>query len=374
MDKAFLQTYREAFGRIHGAFTIDAALLFFAYGSLLAEAGVRGSVLEIGVHRGLSAIAVAALRGPRGRMVGIDIFGGARDVDASGGMSGDAEVFRANMRRYYGDLAWLRVVSADSRTVRASDLGPDFSFCHIDGGHSAEETYGDLALVSEVLVPGGLVAVDDHFNPTFPGVAEGSVRFLVEHPGTLLPLAIGCNKVLYQRAPAKGELNARVAERYPEIPRTHAVYGGRDVLVYGAGLASYVDLERSTPERFVTREVVLRADIEPRRSALEARPGGSVPLEVLVRDRGNVPLAWSDSPFGLSYHVYRPDGTAERYENARQWFIPPLPVGEERVMTLAIDAPATAGDYIVEIDVVWEGRYWFRDRGNEPARVALKVR
>lgn len=371
----FLASYREAFGRIHGEFTLDAALLFFAYGSVAAETVVRGSVLEVGVYQGLSAIAVAAMRGSRGRMLAIDTFGAdTRDVDRSGAMSGDERIFRANMARYYEDLVGLRVIASDSRAVRASDLGRDFSFCHIDGGHSAEETFHDLALASEILVGGGIVAVDDHFNPSFPGVAEGSVRFLVERPGTLVPLAIGHNKVMYQRAPATTDLNRRFVERHPGFPRTHAIFDGKEVLVFGSGLVAHVDIERSTPHRLVSRDVTLRADLEPRTRELRGAPGAALPLEVLVRNRGTLPLAWSDSPFGLSYHVQRPNGTAERYENARVWFDPPLGEGEERVMTLSILAPEKAGEYVVEIDVVWEGHCWFRDRGNTPARVALHVR
>jgi predicted O-methyltransferase YrrM len=74
-----LAAYRDAFPTIHGAFTLDAAILFFAYAGL---SDVRGSVLEIGVHQGLSAIAVAALRAPRGTFVAVDTFGASGDATA----------------------------------------------------------------------------------------------------------------------------------------------------------------------------------------------------------------------------------------------------------------------------------------------------
>lgn len=369
----FLTAYREAFTSIHGAFTIDAALLFFAYGALAAEAGVRGGTCEIGVHHGLSAIAVAALRAPGAPLTAIDTFGGSRDADASGGMTGDERAFRATMARFYLDTSFVRVIAADSRTLAASRVA-GCAFVHIDGGHSAEETQSDLALAAGASVPGGLVALDDYFNPSFPGVSEGTVRFLIERPGALVPLAIGCNKVLFQRAPATGDLNARFADRHPTVPRTRGVFDGADVLVFGSGLADHVDLERSTSARLAPREVTLRVDLRPHARAVEAAPGAAVPLAVRVRNRSNVALQWSDSPFGLSYQLYRPDGAVERYENARQWFIPPLPPGAEREMTLSILAPDHAGEYAVEIDVVWEGICWLRDRGSEVARVALRVR
>lgn len=146
------------------------------------------------------------------------------------------------------------------------------------------------------------------------------------------------------------------------------MFTGSEVLVFGSGVARYVDVDRSTPSRLVERELVLRVDLEPRVVSLEAAPGEAVEIPVRLRNRSSVPLGWSDSPFGLSYHL--PD----RYENARQWFIPTLTAGEERVMTLVVEAPERRGPHAVEIDVVWEGICWLRDRGNPPARVALHVR
>lgn len=354
---------------------MDAALLFFAYAGLAASAGARpGHVLEIGVAQGLSLIAVGALRGPRGRIVAVDTFGrDERDVVRSGGMWGEEQQLRANLARHLGAGFELEVIAGDSQKLRPADLGQGFSFCHIDGGHSAEETHHDIALAAEISLPGGLVAVDDHFNPSFPGVSEGTIRFLTERPGTLLPLAIGANKVLYQRAPATAGLNARFTERYPEVPTTRAVFAGTEVLLFGSGIEAYVDLAASTVERLAPRETVLRVDLAPGSRDLRIEPGEAASLEVLVRNEGNVPLVWSDSPFGLSYHVLRPDGSNERYDNTRVWFTPALEQGQERLMTLSVVAPDKPGDYLVEIDVVWEGHCWLRERGSKPARIDLHV-
>ncbi|HEX9437475.1 MAG TPA: class I SAM-dependent methyltransferase [Candidatus Limnocylindria bacterium] len=367
-----LRMYASAFGRIHGAFTMDAALLFFAYAAL--SDAIRGAVVEIGVHHGLSAIALAALRAQKAPMIAIDTFGASGDATASGGMSTDLGTFGRNMSQAYGDVEWLRVIEADSRTLSAADLAtqPPVSFFHIDGGHSVEETYHDLSLATAVSIRGGLVALDDYFNPSFPGVSEGTVKYLLDHPGALVPLAIGANKVIFRRGDA-GDLNARFVERYPFIPRTRAVFAGGEVLVFGSGVAKYVDVARSTTTSLVARDLVLRVDLKPHVSALIASPGMAVPLTVTVRNRSNVPLEWSDSPFGLSYHVLRGDGGVERYENARAWFIPPLAEGQERAMTLPVIAPERPGEYVVEVDIVWEGICWLRERGNAPARIALRA-
>ena len=94
----------------------------------------------------------------------------------------------------------MRPIAAASSTVRAEALGPQ-SFCHIDGLHSAEGTYGDMRLCAEVVVPGGLVALDDYFNQRFPGVSEGALSFERRHPGVLTPVAVGFNKVLFSNQP-----------------------------------------------------------------------------------------------------------------------------------------------------------------------------
>ncbi len=347
--------------------------MFFMYGGLLAEAGVRGATCEIGVHHGLSAIAVAALRGPGAAMTAIDTFGGQHDPEASGGMSGDERVFRASMSRFYADTSFLRVIAADSRAVSASRV-EGCAFFHIDGGHSADETYHDLSLATEATGDGGLVALDDYFNPSFPGVSEGTVRFLIDHDGALLPLAIGHNKVLFQRAPSTGDLNARVAVRYARLPHTRAVFDRAEVLVFGSEIAPHVDVDRSTPSHLVTREVTLRAEIRPRMRRLEARPGEVVELPVRMWNRSDISFAWSDSPFGLSYQLYRDDDGVERYENARQWFNPPLEPGADREMTIHVTAPERPGEYVVAVDVVWEGICWLRDRGSPVAKVPLTVR
>ena len=71
---AFLESYFGAFDRIEGWFSRDAALMFMAYSEVVAAHGVTGDVLEIGVHHGLSTLALAAMRGEGARLVAVDLF------------------------------------------------------------------------------------------------------------------------------------------------------------------------------------------------------------------------------------------------------------------------------------------------------------
>jgi predicted O-methyltransferase YrrM len=161
MKPGFLQTYVDAFPSIQGFFTFDAALMFMAYNQLIRAEQIAGDVLEIGVHHGLSAIAIGALAAPGRRFVAVDLFDELQDHNESGSGAGNRAAFVQNMQRFFDDLAFLDVFAGHSSGLNPDELGSQFSFCHIDGGHSPEETYHDLELCSRILIPGGLVALDD---------------------------------------------------------------------------------------------------------------------------------------------------------------------------------------------------------------------
>lgn len=67
----------------------------------------------------------------------------------------------------------------------------------IDGGHTAKITYNDLSLARQTLSEGGLIILDDFFHEAWPGVAEGTCRYMREHEGALFPVAIAGNKYIF---------------------------------------------------------------------------------------------------------------------------------------------------------------------------------
>ena len=216
MDTGFLRSYFERMESLPGWFMPDAALMFMAYHQLVSDRVVPGNTLEIGVFHGKSAIAVASLRGESGTFTAIDVFDDLQARDGSSSDVGIKGAFLANMAVSFQTLDWLRLIAAPSATVQAEALGPH-SFCHIDGLHSAEGTFRDMQLCAEVVVPGGLVALDDYFSQRFPGVSEGALLFERRHPGVLTPVAVGFNKVIFQRA-AESDLNQRFASEFDYIP------------------------------------------------------------------------------------------------------------------------------------------------------------
>jgi hypothetical protein len=250
MQDDFLSRYLGAFDPVPW-FSPDACLMFMAYHQLVAEEGFAGDTLEIGVHHGLSAIAVAAMRGEGRRFVAIDLFDKANPDTPLPPGSGNRTRLLENLRRFHDDLSFLTTIAGPSLALDPDDIGREFTFCHIDGGHSVQEAYVDLELASEVSLPGGLIAVDDYFNPAFPGVGEAAVRFSLRHDGALRPIAIGFNKAMFQREPAPSDLNARFAARFPQVFCGSAVLWGVRVPVFDAAFRTFFDWSLSTARRLV---------------------------------------------------------------------------------------------------------------------------
>ena len=372
MDQRFLSRYLEAFGAIPGWCSPDAYLMFMAYHQLLADEGLAGDVLEIGVHHGLSAIGVAALRGEGRRFVAVDLFEGMQSQNVSASGLGDVRQFLANMHRFHDDVSFMTVHTAHSATLRPADLGCGFSFCHIDGGHSAAEAYADLHLCSSITIPGGLIALDDYFNPAFPGVGEAAVRYGLEHPEVLRPIAIGFNKALFQRQPAPFDLSARFAERFPHAYASPSVMWEVPVRFFDTAFGAFFDLSRSTPRQLAAaREHTVRARIEPAQTTVTAVTGEAVSVPVQVTNLSRIPLAHGSSPFGLSYHLFTAERRVVRFDHPRTWFLEPLPPGASRTLHVSIEVPPEPGIYELEFDIVWERVAWMKDLGNPTAIVQL---
>src|SRR5437868_2508196 len=96
-----LLAYLGAFGRIEGWFSFDAAVLFAAYQQITSADCPPGDTLEIGVHHGLSAIAIAALRGMNHSFVAVDLFEDLQAQNESRSGHGNREVFERSLRMFY---------------------------------------------------------------------------------------------------------------------------------------------------------------------------------------------------------------------------------------------------------------------------------
>ena len=94
------------------------------------------------------------------------------------------------MRRYGGAYTTIQTDSA----LLTPDRLPPITIFSVDGAHSAHMTEHDLRLAASVLIPGGVVILDDYFNEQWPDVSVGANRVIAD--GTLAPFAVMPGKVL----------------------------------------------------------------------------------------------------------------------------------------------------------------------------------
>jgi hypothetical protein len=199
MKKPDVRDYLRSTAGVKGWFFPIDASLFGAIDEIHKLEGVTGNLFEIGVHHGKSTVLLAKSK-RAGEQLGVcDIFEDqGLNRDASG--KGDREIFLDNVRTLAGlEEQALRVFSKSSSDLSVADTTEACRFFHIDGGHWPEIVVSDLATADRALLPEGVVAVDDVFNPNWPGVGEGFYRFMREHPGRFVPIVIGANKVFLAR-------------------------------------------------------------------------------------------------------------------------------------------------------------------------------
>jgi hypothetical protein len=99
----------------------------------------------------------------------------------------------------YADHAGVTVIKKDSTQLTRSDFYKNkrggIRLFSIDGSHTAKHTMSDLTMAAKLLNPGGLICLDDFYNPEWPGVQEGFYRFLSAAPAEIAPFAYGNHKL-----------------------------------------------------------------------------------------------------------------------------------------------------------------------------------
>jgi predicted O-methyltransferase YrrM len=174
---------------------IDAEIISTIMQFPLEEFKIR-NILEIGVHRGKSAI-LFLLGTHVCKVVVIDLFENQfANLDRSG--SGSLQEFKMNLSKFRIDLSKLSIISADSTRLDEKqireNLKDSFDIAHIDGGHSKEVVMSDLLISSKLLSPHGVIIVDDFLRPDWPEVGSAVFEW-IESQKKFTIFCIGHNKV-----------------------------------------------------------------------------------------------------------------------------------------------------------------------------------
>jgi predicted O-methyltransferase YrrM len=152
---------------------------------LLVE--VTGDILEIGILRGATISFLATSLQENERAFLIDPYANM----------GEVKNLIANFCQI--DLERILSFQNDSQYVakrHAHILGnyyPSFKFVHIDGEHSYDAVFSDIALAFKYLADGGLIVLDDIFNVASACCTHAMFDYLKHNPN-LHCVAIGFNK------------------------------------------------------------------------------------------------------------------------------------------------------------------------------------
>lgn len=93
-----------------------------------------------------------------------------------------------------------------------------------------------------------------------------------------------------------------------------------------------------------------------------AAPGTVVPVVVSIRNGSAETLhSLGDAPVHASYRLLSVAGAPLPIEGERTVFDGPLTAGGQRTMTVRVRVPDEPGRYVVALDLVQEGRFWFRE-------------
>lgn len=219
------------------------------------ERSISGSIAEIGVHHGKLFIALHLLQAPAETSLAIDLFEDQElNIDDSG--RGDLERFRANLAMWT-DNPNVAIHRGDStqlsgREIRQMTDSPVRLFS-VDGGHTEEIVQSDMRIAEDSLADGGIVIADDVFNPQWPGVVVGTIRYL-DAGGRLLPFAVGFNKVFFAAEEFVGPYRAAIRNDFEN--RVHIARKTSNFLDHEVEILYKV---RRSPRRLVRRNAAARA-------------------------------------------------------------------------------------------------------------------
>lgn len=106
-------------------------------------------------------------------------------------------------------------------------------------------------------------------------------------------------------------------------------------------------------------------------TSVMAESGQDISVKARIKNKMYYVMG-SDDQYFISYHVYSEDGKTIQFDNPRTYLDGIEPGGSENI-DIRIIAPMEKGKYKIEIDIVKEGEYWFKNRGETPATLQLTV-
>ncbi|MFD5570210.1 class I SAM-dependent methyltransferase [Streptomyces cadmiisoli] len=203
---------------VPGWFPVLDQVLFDWFLDRQDAAEVRGDLLEVGVYMGKSAIFLGRRLHEGDRYTVCDLFEGDAPDDANRAESTKSysaltrRSFETNYLSFHTELP--RVVQGPSSLVPAEVEPGSCRFVHIDGSHLYEHVYDDIGAARDVLLPDGIVVLDDFRSEHTPGVSVAAWEAVLSRG--LRPICLSTQK-LYgtwgDPEPVQDELLTAVRDR-----------------------------------------------------------------------------------------------------------------------------------------------------------------
>lgn len=129
---------------------------------------------------------------------------------------------------------------------------------------------------------------------------------------------------------------------------------------------------RSVPVKVLSFYKSRLTPVEPIPAQIEA--GGRIVFDVRIENISDSRWqAGGADGVRLSYHWKHPGGDYAEFEGVRTFLPHDIPAGGSALATMTIIAPPKPNDYILELELVREGRAWFFQKGQPPHTIPIKV-
>lgn len=183
---------------VPGWFPVLDQLLFDWVLTRQEEAGDRGDLLEVGVYMGKSAIFLGSHLQEGEAYTVCDLFESDAPDDANAAEANKSyrstltrRAFEANYLSFHDELP--RVLQGPSSIVPGEVKPRSCRFVHIDASHLYEHVYGDITAAQDILLPGGIVVLDDFRSEHTPGVSIAAWEAVLNRG--LNPICISTQKL-----------------------------------------------------------------------------------------------------------------------------------------------------------------------------------
>ena len=179
--------YQIEFSNLPGWFLPQAQAAWDCFLAFQGQQDIHGNMLEIGVWKGKSAALSTLHARANESCIYVDRLMLSEFKETIGLIRQSNHLF-------------LEVASESLPAMpQVMQRGATFRWIHIDGEHSGEAVWRDLAVADELLSDKGMLCIDDFPSCAYPQVNFAVVEFLAQHPH-LTMVACGHNKGYICRA------------------------------------------------------------------------------------------------------------------------------------------------------------------------------